>query len=290
MLISMGTQAQNVTVYNSDGSVVNYPSDSVDYVDFSRVAATNDADTAPITLAGKKWARWNLGAGKEHYYDFGWYTAWGEDYSFVDGNGDFDNPNDPAPSNRQSTQYSFVNLVLTSGMPNQLPGNGLVDVATVRWGGTWRLPTRQDFEDLFEKCYWAFDDTQVTSKGIPSPGYWVGSSKADTELAVNDRLKKCIFLPCAGMASNNSGDLNSSSIASNPYVGVGTQSYAMTSLIDRGTRGYYWTKTRGNESNHQYANAMGFVHYPNVDADNERWRFVDAILVSAGLTLRPVKD
>ena len=76
------------------------------------------------------------------------------------------------------------------------------DAAQVQWGGGWRMPTKQEFDDLNNKCDW----TWTTQNGVN--GYIVRGRGA--------YASNSIFLPCAG-------------------YGYGT------SLSYSGSYGYYWS-------------------------------------------------
>lgn len=74
-LFALGAQAQ-VEAYNlhmKDGSVVSYPSDVVEYIDFSRNGIPGYVQ---LWENGPYFAKWNFGATCEE--DFGAYFAWGE--------------------------------------------------------------------------------------------------------------------------------------------------------------------------------------------------------------------
>jgi len=59
------------------------------------------------------------------------------------------------------------------------------DVAHVKWGGDWRMPTQEEFSELYNNCTW----TWTTQNGVN--GYKVTSRKT----GYTDRS---IFLPVAG--------------------------------------------------------------------------------------------
>lgn len=113
-----------------------------------------------------KWATCNIGANTSEEY--GDYYAWGEtatkenyskkDYKFYD---------------RGNRAYNFQ----TSLKPED-------DVATTNWGGTWRIPTQAEIQELLDrsKCTWAW----TTINGVK--GYKVISKKN----------KNSIFLPAGG--------------------------------------------------------------------------------------------
>ena len=131
-----------------------------------------------------KWATCNVGANKTE--DFGDYYAWGETES----------KNDYSWSTR--TTFDFVD-----------------DVAHVKWGGSWRMPTKAEYEELVANCTWEW----TTHKGVK--GYKVTSKK--------DGYYGCsIFLPATGVrfgtdlaGEGHCGQYGSSS----PYESSQTQAW-----------------------------------------------------------------
>ncbi|MBR6602253.1 MAG: hypothetical protein IKK87_10525 [Bacteroidaceae bacterium] len=116
-----------------------------------------------------KWACCNVGASVPEGY--GGYYAWGEteeksDYDrdtyqyYIDTDGDGYKEWQDIGSNISGTSY---------------------DVAHVKWGGGWRMPTRDEIKELCEKCSWEL----TTVNGIR--GYKVTGPNGNS-----------IFLPAAG--------------------------------------------------------------------------------------------
>ena len=113
-----------------------------------------------------KWATCNVGASKPE--DYGGYYAWGETTTKSD------------YSSSTSTTYG-----------KQMTGiadNSTYDVARREWGGTWRLPTQKEIQELLDNCTW----TWTTQNG--HDGYKVTSKKNGNS----------IFLPAAGLRSGTS--------------------------------------------------------------------------------------
>ena len=104
-----------------------------------------------------KWATCNVGASSPS--DYGDYYAWGE----------------------ISTYSTSTSKTYGKSMGN-IGGNSSYDVARYRWGGSWRLPTKAELEELKTKCTWTW-----TTQGGHN-GYKV-TSKTNG---------KSIFLPTAG--------------------------------------------------------------------------------------------
>lgn len=112
-----------------------------------------------------KWATCNVGA--ENPWDYGDYFAWGE----------------IAPKD----EYTIDNS-LTCGveMPD-ISGNPEYDAARANWGGTWRIPTGMEMDELLADCTWEWTTEQdVTGYRVTGPN---GNS---------------IFLPAAGSYSGSS--------------------------------------------------------------------------------------
>ena len=100
------------------------------------------------------WAACNIGATS--YEEYGDYISWGETNS----------KNTYTESSYESTDY---------------------DAAHIRWGGSWRLPTKKEFEELVHKCNWSW----TSSNGIK--GYKVQGTNGNS-----------IFLPAAGQIREDS--------------------------------------------------------------------------------------
>ena len=111
-----------------------------------------------------KWATCNVGANKPS--DYGNYYAWGET----------ETKSTYTEENCETWEKQIGNIGYTSR-----------DVAHVKWGGSWRMPTEVEFEELLDEnnCDW----TWITMNGVN--GYKVTSKK----LGYKDNY---IFLPTAG--------------------------------------------------------------------------------------------
>ena len=106
-----------------------------------------------------KWATCNVGASSPS--DYGNYYAWGE-------------------TSTKSNLSSSTNKTWEKPM-GCIAGSTSYDVARANWGGSWRLPTQAEFQELIDRCTWLW-----TSLGGRN-GY-----------KVTGRNGKSIFLPAAG--------------------------------------------------------------------------------------------
>lgn len=187
-----GEETQEIVtcVKQKDGSVVRYGIGNIDEVYYEDEDETKDREeqedsheSVDLGLpSGLKWATMNVGASKPE--EFGDYFAWGEVA--------------PAPNN----EYTEANGKVR-GNYHELNEKGVLgeygnlgakyDAATVNWGENWRMPSKQDFDELIDNCTWTritLGDTEgykVESKVnsnwifIPGSGYhykdtsdWVG--------------------------------------------------------------------------------------------------------------------
>ena len=109
--------------------------------------------------SGLKWATCNVGASLPE--KCGDYYAWAE-------------------VETKST-YSGENCVTYGKNMSDISGNTTYDVARKKWGSSWRLPTRAEFQELLDKCKWEW-----TTQG-GKEGYKVIGPNGNS-----------IFLPAAG--------------------------------------------------------------------------------------------
>ena len=120
--------------------------------------------------SGLKWATCNVGASSlEEYGD---YYAWGEIET--------------------KSEYGIDNCKTSEKSMKDISGNATYDVARAKWGGSWRIPTKVEFEELREKCTWQLitkngkNGYKVTGPNgnsifLPAAGYRLGSSLYDVE-------------------------------------------------------------------------------------------------------------
>lgn len=128
------------------------------------------------------WATCNVGANSPE--DFGGYYAWGEteeksDYSE-------DTYKYAVDSNRNGS-YDFWDEWISIG--SNISGTQY-DVAHVKWGGTWRMPTLNEIKELMYNCSWK----------------WTKYNGVKGQL-VTGRNGNSIFLPAAGGRPGTSVDL-----------------------------------------------------------------------------------
>ena len=84
--------------------------------------------------SGLKWATCNVGATTPE--DYGDYFAWGET-----------NP---------KAEYTLENSITYGEQMSDISGNAQYDAAAANWGGSWRMPTREEMQELVDNCTWTW--------------------------------------------------------------------------------------------------------------------------------------
>ena len=147
-----------------------------------------DHDKVQLWEGGPYWATTNIGA--EEPEEYGYYFWWGDTIGYkrendawvaTDGsssNFSFDSSNRPTYGKSIATLKSGGWITADEVLAPEH------DAAHVHWGGSWRMPTKQELIDLSSKCTW----TWTTMNGVK--GYLVSGT--------GDYSSSSIFLPCAG--------------------------------------------------------------------------------------------
>ena len=197
------------------------------------------ADKVQLWAGGPYWATTNIGAEKPE--DYGYYFWWGDMVGYRRENGAW------VASDGSSSGFSFgeENTPTDGKSYTTLKSEGWItadgvlapehDAAYVQWGGSWRMPTKQELSDLNSNCDWIW----ATKNGVR--GYVVRGR--------GDYTTASIFLPCAG-------------------YGYGS------SLYFAGSRGYFWSSVPFSVDNYYYFSygAWGLYFnssYPGTDYSND---------------------
>jgi hypothetical protein len=167
---------------------------------FYRLAAT-PAKTGGVQLwaNGPYWATTNIGA--ERPEEAGWYFWWGDTVGYrrerdawvaTDGSSsNFQFSDDPISQQTSNKSIDTLKregwIVARNGIYVLAPEH---DAAYVKWGGNWRMPTKQEQSFLNSKCDWAW----ATTNGVN--GYVVRGR--------DDYASNSIFLPAAGNGNGTS--------------------------------------------------------------------------------------
>ncbi|MBR6758644.1 MAG: hypothetical protein IKM35_09290, partial [Bacteroidaceae bacterium] len=115
--------------------------------------------------SGLKWATCNVGADKPE--ECGNYYAWGE--------------------TETKSEYTEDNCVTWEKNLGDISGDSHYDAARRNWGGSWRMPTAAECQELIDNCTGTWTTQgghkgyQVTGKNgnsifLPAAGWYYGSS------------------------------------------------------------------------------------------------------------------
>ena len=209
--------------------------------------------------SGLKWATCNVGAANP--WDYGDYFAWGETVGY--------GKNDPSNANNQSctggstvkTGYSWCTYKYcsgtsfntltkystnTSGIYGSVVDNKTTldladDAAAVNMGGSWRMPTIEEQQELKANCYWEWTDS-YNGKGVA--GYIV--------YKVKNASDKGEVKPTSGSVTT----VGSYSLA-DPHIFLPAAGYRYGSgLSGAGGNGNYWSSSLydyGSDPNYAYS-------------------------------------
>lgn len=152
-----------------------------------------------------KWASWNIGANSPE--DCGGYYAFGEieekeKYYFY---------------NYAHSQVSDYDTYVHTDL-GDISGSQY-DVASKRWGATWRMPSREEMEELVNKCEWKW----ISFKGVR--GCKVVGPNGNS-----------IFIPASGFKDDNNGGHKGTDcvfiMSSTPSKWMGSDGYVYVLFVD----------------------------------------------------------
>lgn len=186
---------------------------TADMTVYARWEPFDGHDKVQLWENGPYWATTNIGAEKPE--DYGYYFWWGDTVGYKREN------NKWVASDGSNSNFSFSSITTCNKNVAILQSEGWItpegvlapehDAAHTHWGGDWRMPTKQEFDDLNNKCDW----TWTTMNGVN--GYMVRGK--------DDFASASVFLPCAGYCDE-------------------------TSLYNAGSFGLYWSSVPHSDDNY----------------------------------------
>lgn len=205
LLTAVAAQAQSYNIHKTDGTVINFPAEEVDYLDFTEATGDNapeGAEAIDLGLpSGLKWANMNVGALSPE--QFGLYFAWGETKAYTVSE---DETNPWAPytwcEGSDTTMTKYCTEPGYGNIDNKTVLDPEDDAAVANWGGNWRMPTQEEVKELLDNC----DSQWETLNGIEGRRF---TSKINGN---------SIFFPAAG------------------YL-------RLQDKLSKGKVGYYWSST-----------------------------------------------
>ena len=169
--------AQGIIVHKSDGTMEKISYAAIDsivtYANYADDGKQENGEHEAVDLGlSVKWATCNVGASSPEEY--GGYYAWGE----TEEKSDYDEDTYKYCSDKDGDGYWGWDEYTNIG--SNISGTSY-DVAHVKWGGGWRMPTLDEIIELCNECSWEWTTVNgVNGQKVTGPN---GNS---------------IFLPAAG--------------------------------------------------------------------------------------------
>lgn len=157
-VLSLTANAQSfVVVHKTDGTRAEYQTKDINKIEFlEKLDPYNGHEYVDLGLS-VKWATMNIGASKRE--DYGNYYAWGEtttkstynwnSYKW-DLNGTWLDQTKYTIDDGNTSKVWYENGIFVGDNKTSL--EMVDDVAAITWGGSWRMPTREEQEELCTKC------------------------------------------------------------------------------------------------------------------------------------------
>ncbi|MBR6757435.1 MAG: protein kinase [Bacteroidaceae bacterium] len=146
-----------------EATIIEFPIDSVE--DATELPNVHNGHEWVDLGLSVKWATCNVGASSPS--DWGNYYAWGETTT--------------------KTEYNYGKCATWQKNFGDISGDSRYDAARKNWGGSWRMPTKAECQELVDNCTW----TWTTQGG--QTGYKVTGKNGNS-----------IFLPAAGSRRGSS--------------------------------------------------------------------------------------
>ena len=175
-----------------------------------RVNLVDIHDKVQLWANGPYWATTNIGA--EEPWESGYYFWWGDTIGYKRVNDAW------VASDGSSANFSFASFNTPTYDKNDatLQSEGWIlvggvlapehDAAHVQWGGSWRMPTKQELVSLIDNCDW----TWTTMNGVN--GYIVRGR--------GNYISSSIFLPVNGGSLGGSYGIYGSSVPASGGYGA----------------------------------------------------------------------
>ncbi len=134
--------------------------------------------------SGTLWATCNMGASKPE--DYGDYFAWGETTSYNSGKKDFGWNTYKWCKGSYTTMTKYCTSSSYGTVDNKTELDLADDVARANWGGSWRMPSSAQIDELIRECKTRWNDDKAglyfySRRGyrrmfLPAAGYFSGST------------------------------------------------------------------------------------------------------------------
>ena len=195
LFLSLSISAQETTdtmyIYRGNNTVERIAVTDIDSITFTAPAVVEEeipvipnltpGEAVDLGLpSGIKWASCNVGASSPEEY--GGYYAWGE----IEEKEDYSWATYKWCNGSSSTMTKYCTSSSYGTVDNKTVLDLEDDVAHVKWGGKWRMPTYEEQQELISNCTWTWTSLnnvngyQVTGPNgnsifLPAAGYRYGT-------------------------------------------------------------------------------------------------------------------
>lgn len=192
--------------------------------------------------SGLLWATMNVGANNTNAY--GDYYSWGEI--------------------TPKSSYNANNSPNYNISISDFSGQAGFDVATANWGGGWRMPTKEECQELDRYC-----STEIVDVNMGT-GFEQIIVKSCLVKGVNN---KSIYMPLGGYKYNE-------------------QLMEASTIVVGGGVGHYWSSTPSNQDSEdlKYAHDLNVKTGPASSPTDSNYLYVPRSARYYGHTIRPVLD
>lgn len=202
-LISYSAWSQTMNIHYKNGQTVEYNMDNIDYVEFTEKKENNaqvSSEKAVDLGLSVKWASCNIGATSPE--QFGDKYAWGE----------------TSPKNEYKREnYLYYNSNTDSYMDIGMDIKGTdYDVAHVKWGGYWRMPTYDELNELRKKCNWKWGQYNGAN------GYIVTGPNGNSIFIPSGNSDICLWSSQIIKDSNEGGNSSTARVLGIRYDHIGS--------------------------------------------------------------------
>ena len=177
MFAEATAMAQGIIVHKKNGEEIILPYSTLDSIEtYTEDVEEIDGHECVDLGLSVKWATCNVGAYSPEEY--GGYYAWGE----TEEKSDYDWDTYKWCKGTDDTMTKYCTHSGDGTFDNRRTLTSSDDVATVKWGSKWRMPTKEEMKELVEDCTWTCTtQNEVNGMKVTGPN---GNS---------------IFLPAAGL-------------------------------------------------------------------------------------------
>lgn len=170
----------------------------------------------------------------------GWYFAWGGLVVHTSDVSDGRNFGLPYEFATQLDNQNLINATKYNDTDNKTTLELADDAARVNWGGTWRIPTKGEFQELIDSCYWEWTNNYKNTK---KKGFIVFKAKNDEDKGAIKYDGGSVTRHDSGKTTSLKGSYNINNIT-DTCIFLPATGYRREHIFENDNKeGNYWTST-----------------------------------------------